>query len=215
MKHVVISDIHSNYPALQAVMDDAPDYPYICLGDFLGINGYTRPTMNAVCQMEHVIRGNHDVRVLGCFAPRTEYEHTEHIRVTGEIEEGDVRFIEECPDTLDDPCMAAHSNPCEYPSNGTAYQDAGIHPKDITHVMSKVDTDMLLVGHTHYQKYLDVSKFEGLSGVFVNPGSVGYPHGEASYAIVDPETGYVDLRTVEYEAEFPPIPDRHGGKYEM
>ncbi|MBQ3217721.1 MAG: metallophosphoesterase family protein [Akkermansia sp.] len=65
----VISDIHANYHALCAVMEDAFDREHctevVCLGDVVGYNAYPRECLDYIRQIEcPVVKGNHDEEVV-------------------------------------------------------------------------------------------------------------------------------------------------------
>lgn len=65
----ILSDIHGNYPALQAVLEDMRKYPItdiICLGDICGYYAMVNECID--CLRSHNIvslKGNHDCYLLG------------------------------------------------------------------------------------------------------------------------------------------------------
>ena len=65
----VISDIHANYHALFAVMEDAFDRErcteVVCVGDIVGYNAYPRECLDYIRQLGcPVVKGNHDEEVV-------------------------------------------------------------------------------------------------------------------------------------------------------
>lgn len=65
----VISDIHANYHALCAVMEDAFNKEHctkvVCLGDIVGYNAYPRECVDYIRQIGcPVVKGNHDEEVV-------------------------------------------------------------------------------------------------------------------------------------------------------
>ena len=65
----VISDIHANYHALCAVMEDAFDRErcteVVCVGDIVGYNAYPRECLDYIRQLGcPVVKGNHDEEVV-------------------------------------------------------------------------------------------------------------------------------------------------------
>lgn len=72
-KIAIISDIHANYHALRAVMDDM-DFmqcqrrELVCLGDVVGYNAYPSECLNEVRNLNldrnRVVKGNHDEEVV-------------------------------------------------------------------------------------------------------------------------------------------------------
>jgi predicted phosphodiesterase len=68
MKYAIISDLHANLEALEAVLADAQPYAdaIICLGDIVGYNANPNECLQMVrdlCQV--VIAGNHDMAASG------------------------------------------------------------------------------------------------------------------------------------------------------
>ena len=68
MKYAIISDLHANLEALEAVLADAQPYAdaIICLGDIVGYNANPQECLHMVrdlCQV--VIAGNHDMAASG------------------------------------------------------------------------------------------------------------------------------------------------------
>lgn len=65
MRLGVISDVHANLPALEAVLEDMPDVDVlICLGDLVGYNPFPAECVDLVRkECDLVIQGNHDREV--------------------------------------------------------------------------------------------------------------------------------------------------------
>ena len=67
MKYAVISDIHSNLDALEAVIDQIPKtMPVLCLGDIVGYGAQPNEVIEAVQGLKPVavLMGNHDYAVV-------------------------------------------------------------------------------------------------------------------------------------------------------
>ena len=64
MKFAIISDVHGNYQALKAVIEDAKRQEvdqFICLGDMVGYGPNPAECITAIQELSGpVIRGNHD-----------------------------------------------------------------------------------------------------------------------------------------------------------
>ena len=74
MKVAVLSDIHANLPALQAVLGDLPlvDARVVC-GDLVGYYPDADPVCDLLRTLDaHVIRGNHDAYVIGALSLASE-----------------------------------------------------------------------------------------------------------------------------------------------
>ena len=208
----VISDIHANIVALDAVLEDMPPVETIvCCGDIIGILGSNHECVQLVQdECSDVVLGNHDARVRPDFAynPSFPSARDEMGLVAEQLTERDVDWIAGLPDRVEtDQFVLAHARPFYYrdpgyPCHGFAEGDYGIRPRDFTRVGPNLDGKVALLGHTHEQHALDCSKFEGQSGLVVNPGSVGVPwDGMAEYATVNLDTHEYDLRSVEYDTQ--------------
>lgn len=210
---VVVSDIHANRPALEAVLDDMPDHDlFLCAGDLCGILGWNDWVVDTIRgQADYVVFGNHDARVREDFAyaPSFPAAHDEHALVTEQLDEDHITWLNSLPErvTLDlgAGVILAHSRPFYfrdpgYPFHGFAQGDVGLTPREFTRVGPHLDGQSAFVGHTHDQHAVSCDKFQGQSGLVLNPGSVGVPCYEgAEYAVVDLETQEYDLRRVGYD----------------
>jgi predicted phosphodiesterase len=66
MKVKVVSDAHSNYPALKKAVesDDGEDFLVYC-GDIIGLKGFPSETVDLLMEeFDVVVKGNHDIAVL-------------------------------------------------------------------------------------------------------------------------------------------------------
>lgn len=207
---VLVSDIHGNYPALQAVVDaEGRQSKYFILGDVLGLNGYPGETVELLQSLPDatVLRGNHDVAILdheeghvmNSTLSKFEVEHS----YSG-LTDAQISWLKEKPslavDTLRGQriCMT-HAYP--WPEQATGYEpgNRGVEKGQVPEVASAISDDYTFVfhGHTHEQYSLDCSQW-GHDVQFVNPGTLGY---DGVYATIDIETGDVTFKTVEYDKE--------------
>ncbi len=184
----VISDIHANLPALEAVLNAVPeDGTIICLGDF--VNYYINP--NEVCDLirsrrAHCIVGNHDLYVLGKLKYNEERDKYYRVPWTKScLRKDNIEWLNSLPeflylDILDRRAkirsiLAHHGNF----KNTETY----IH-SDTNFDMNLLGENTLgLLGHTHHAM-IKIKK----NNILLNPGSVGQPrNGDpgASYAVID------------------------------
>jgi putative phosphoesterase len=200
MKIAIISDIHSNANALNAVLADMTNVDTIfCAGDIVGY--YADP--NEVCELLRqagnvTIRGNHDAYVMGELAPRegpraayrtdwtrevlTKDNHawlaTLSVEVSLELDGKQIKF--------------RHASPWDeetylYPDS-KRLQDIHLEVREI-----------LILGHTHWPMAVHCGE-----GILINPGSVGQPRDwspMASYVILDTRTLKFEFRRVSYDVE--------------
>jgi predicted phosphodiesterase len=220
MKTLLLSDIHGNWPALQAVLAAEPDADqFFCLGDLVGYGPQSAECVAwamQLCPPSRVIQGNHDRAFAGLSPhcapadpPLAEAMQTATSRLlTPEMK----RFLEalhpleefRCGETA---CVAYHYH--------TADGEAGIHQFGEYHPKWAWETDIILRGHPDRlfvlvghpdllllaHSHAPQTMHWGSTQV-VNPGSVGWPADgdpRAAYAIW--EDGEVTLRRAEYDVQ--------------
>ncbi|MCY3411101.1 MAG: metallophosphoesterase family protein [Candidatus Heimdallarchaeota archaeon] len=209
-KIAVIGDMHSNAQAFDAVWADMQTREYdavICLGDLVGY--YTQP--NEVVELTRkisdiTIQGNHDFaliepeKLLYTTLQEGAQAALDHNKSVIKPENAD--WIKTLPlkvhlTTPHATLTLVHGDPLTI--FGYIY---GVTPEifeqSIKHALAQIDTEYLLVGHTHIQgEYIDDKGRR-----YVNPGSIGQPRDKdprAAYAIIDLEKKENQLIRVEYD----------------
>ncbi len=198
MRILLLSDIHSNWPALEAVRE-AFD---VCLflGDLVDYGVDPSPCIDWVRRhATHCVRGNHDhgaaqdVLVNGAAGFRYLTGVSRPI-TRAKLSDGDRRFLSQMPLsrflTLNGKrYLMVHATPRD-PMDEFAPPDVGFWQRRL----DGVTVDFVVCGHTHQPYTLQVGAV-----TIINPGSIGLPrHGDprASYAVI--EDNVVELRRVEY-----------------
>lgn len=225
MKRGIISDIHANKPALDAVLDELQKQEIdtiVCIGDIVGVLGFPDECVSLV--REHadcVVYGNHDARLFPDreWMPVHDFEVVEHNQSMNQLTLENYEWLTSLPAscTLDETITVVHANPEGDDPAGETKGNAGVWPSDFVSVGNTTSEDQsLLLGHTHEQHAVDLSKFNGQDGVVLNPGSVGfpfdhepvseytdreYPLGKASFAVLDTETEEYTLDAVTYNSQ--------------
>lgn len=219
MQCLVISDIHGNLTALEAVLDDAPDFDELwCLGDLVGYGPRPNECIDRVRGYTHTsLAGNHDWAALGKLSlssfnaiARTANKWTQRklTATSRNYLNGLSPRLEKGDFTL------AHGSPREpvweyIMDSKTAYRN-----------FEHFSTPVCLVGHTHVPVLFELDEEHGRAEpllppflgpvklgperVIVNPGSVGQPRDgdpQASYAVLDTEAMTWELRRVSYRIE--------------
>lgn len=217
MRVLVMSDIHANYTALEAVLKDAGRVDETwCLGDLVGYG----PDPNAVVEEVREIRnltcllGNHDVAVTGRIPLETFNGDARRSLAYHEqvLSADNADFLKTLPATVVKKGNAslAHGSPrdplWEYILNSLTARLNFDH----------FETPWCFVGHSHIQAVFTLNEktdrigmqqtipdmpFKLISKMIVNPGSVGQPRDRdprAAYAIYDTEEKTWTPRRVEY-----------------
>ncbi len=213
MRTAVISDIHANLEALQAVLDHIDTQNVdriICLGDILGYGPSPVECVDLVAERcEWSLMGNHDFGVLyeptnfnvaaeqAAYWSREQFEQESDNGMSAKRWEFLSRLRVR---VLEDDFLYVHGTP-RRPINEYLFpEDALNSPVKMQQIFELVDK-YALVGHTHVPGVftdepdfyppddLDgVYKLEGEDKAIINPGSVGQPRDldpRASYIIIE------------------------------
>jgi putative phosphoesterase len=196
----VISDIHANRVALQAVLTDMPEVDeLICVGDVVGYNSWPAECVERVRETcSAVVRGNHDRTVDSPARYRAnEMAHTGLELASERLDREQMTWLRELPRAVsvaNERVLVVHDHP--------AHVDRYVRPGDFSGIPPYLDEhDACLLGHTHLQHEATI---EGK--LVLNPGSVGQPRDgdpRAAYAVVDtvPEPPEATLHRAEYDVE--------------
>lgn len=202
MRALVISDIHGNAAALEAVAAEPRDL-VICLGDIVGYG--PEPAWCVDWVREHaqvVVQGNHDRAAAEGIDPRC----SNRFRTLAQAASGfaqrqlssDARdFLARLPRWAGLPLdeveyLFVHATPSE-----PRYRYLGPDAAEWAHEIATVQTEVVVVGHTHLPFSIPVA-----GSRVVNPGSVGQPKDgdpRAAYAVID--GGRIELKRVAYAVE--------------
>ncbi len=200
MKIALISDIHANLPALEAVLDDLPPVEdIVCAGDVIGYNPWPAECLERVRDVALItVQGNHDRAV----EDPLRYGHNEMARAGLEhaqsnLTDEQIEWLVTRPqrtEFADGTYRLVHSHPD--PQNLGTY----VRPAEFPKMRPYLDEhDGIVLGHTHIQHEAMID-----GRLIVNPGSVGQPRdgdSSAAYAILDTETQTVDFRRVDYDID--------------
>lgn len=196
MKAGIISDVHSNRVALDAVLDDMPPVEaLLCAGDVVGYNPWPGECIDTLRdRVPASVMGNHDRAVVTGTA----------FRFNGMAKAG----IEYARDELND----LQTDWLSHRPDSRRACDRRVrivhgHPDDPDHYTypEEFDADMLggeevlVMGHTHVQHHETYD-----DGIVMNPGSVGQPRDgdpRAAYAVLDLDELRVEERRVKYDIE--------------
>ncbi len=216
MLYAIISDIHSNLEALNAVLEDAQQEgagAYLCLGDIVGYCADPRPCIDKIRQLPaKIVAGNHDWAV--CQKTNIEYFNS-HAREAAlwtmdQITSEDVKFLSSLP-------LVYRGTSFSLVHASLNVPDAWEYlftEEDASYTFELLQEKILFIGHSHVPliftlqdgevgktQALDFS-LESQTKYIVNVGSVGQPRDRdtrASYCLFDDEQGSVRFRRVPYD----------------
>ncbi|QDT49983.1 metallophosphoesterase family protein [Symmachiella dynata] len=201
MKILVVSDIHANWPALQAIEESFD--ACLFLGDLVDYGTDPLPCIDWVQKNATLaVRGNHDHAVAQRVAVRGGSPFRRLTAATRQaqynaITPDKMRYLSRLPVTASQTIDGlkfhlVHATPRD-PLDEYLYED----PEGWSARLKHVDADFVCVGHTHQQFHI---KLDGVE--ILNPGSVGQPRDgdpRAAYAVI--ENGKVELRRVAYDID--------------
>lgn len=212
MKIAILSDIHANEQALDAVLEDLSRFTIDridILGDLIDYGANPNEVINKISKLPNlgnVLWGNHERAILlGERGSATPHGKVSQRWTANELTESSVRLLQTrlVESAVDHQVAEYHAG-----LNDLGYPDYWVKvPKESavatqSHLLAKFVTTeynpvMLFIGHSHVQYYDFTHKV-------CNPGSVGQPRNgdpRAQYAIYDTDSGSIELRRVIYDVE--------------
>lgn len=220
MKFLIVSDIHGNREALEAVLKDAHGQydRIVCLGDIVGYGADPNFIVDwARAHVSAIVRGNHDaacarVESLSGFNANAAdaAKWSRHA-----LSAKDLAYLKLLP-----------AGPLRYEGFDLAHgspfgeYDYLCSMNDVAGISDRITTPLTFFGHTHDQggfqikpngkiNVIDPRAPAGLvlaprSKYLVNPGSVGQPRDrdpDAAYATYSPQEDRIEFRRVQYDAK--------------
>ncbi len=220
MRYLILSDLHANWEALTAVLDDAKQQydSVLCCGDVVGYGADPNRLTDWVRENTAItIRGNHDracssLTGIEWFNPLAQAATTWTYRTLTDHNRAWLDALPAGPAEIDGFAMV-HGSPVdedEYLLSAIAATEA----------FALQETALTFFGHTHIQggfeqRRMKVLRFApGMLGVpvtlddraayLVNPGSVGQPRDSdprAAYVVYDSAYRTLEFRRVQYDIE--------------
>jgi len=226
MRFLIISDLHANLEALEAVLEAAPRSDYdrlLVLGDLVGYGANPNEVVESVYALapEVLIRGNHDKVACGVEAPTNfnevaaEAARWTYQTLTPENRER-IAALPAGPTLVDEHVEVCHGTPYD--------EDVYVFDADDAYrALQSASRPLCFFGHTHvaiaYIEFSDslsviVPRLGALEATavpldegrkyLVNPGSVGQPRDgdpRAGFAVYDSDRREVRLHRVAYRVD--------------
>jgi predicted phosphodiesterase len=223
VQFLILSDIHANWYALEAVLESAAGKfdQIICCGDLVGYNPHPAQVVDWTrANCTSVIRGNHDKVVCGIddldwFNPIAQAAAK---WTRGNLDENELSYLRELQQG---PVKLEHFHIWHgAPLDEDEYI---IRPREATACFAEFELPLAFFGHTHLQGGFYFRRFrvtaigpvrrdsaesvlqlEPDTLYLINAGSVGQPRDgdpRAAYAIYDSENRTVEFRRVAYPVE--------------
>lgn len=216
-KILVISDIHANLTALEAVLQDVGSIDAVwCLGDLVGYGPDPNECIELIRNLPNLrcLLGNHDAAALQRIDLKTFNQEAgiSAIWTRENLKESSLKYLESLPEKLSvsDYVTIAHGSPrnpvWEYLLDVfSAWENFKYY-----------ETQLCLVGHTHVpliysdsgKPFAELRQLMAGDIVFLNqkailnPGSVGQPRDHdprSAYALYDTESGFWETRRIAYD----------------
>ena len=228
MKFLILSDVHGNIEALDAVLASAPVDSYdrlLVLGDLVGYGANPNEVVDRIHELEPdaLIRGNHDKVSSGIEKPvHFNYVAAEAARWTletlTETNRARVAALPQGPLVVDESIEVCHGTP--YDEDAYVFND-----DDAVRALDAASRRLCFFGHTHLPAAFTrtagdaplttlvpelgsseptVVALEAQSSYLINPGSVGQPRDgdpRAAFATLDLDANEVRIVRVPYRVD--------------
>ena len=217
MRYLVLTDLHANLHALDAVLADARSIGYdqvLVLGDLVGYGGDPGPVIDRTLELKPValIRGNHD-KVAAGLEPATLFNEVARRSIewtASVLTPGQVKMLVDLPKgpmRVTDDLEICHGTPFDedhYVFDG----------EDAAQAMDAASGRICLFGHTHLPAVYTTSDDQASTGAdladdelrlpasgpaLINVGSVGQPRdgdARAAYGLLDIDRKTIRMRRV-------------------
>jgi len=224
VRYLILSDIHANIDALDAVLDAAPSSDWdrvLVLGDLVGYGAEPNAVVDRIRGLDPVaiIRGNHDRAACG-LDDGSSFNHVARLAATWTLKtltpdnREYLRALPAGPKEIDDRVVICHGAPFD--------EDHYIFDgDDALSALESATRPVCLFGHTHLPVVFVVADavfdgfvpageadtpldFKEAARYLVNAGAVGQPRDgdpRAAFAIYDAEKPGLLLRRVSYPVE--------------
>lgn len=210
MKALIISDIHANIYALEAIWKQEKDSEIIyCAGDLVDYGPYPKEVLQWVREHKALcVKGNHDERVAALYRNQDQLWNVPDEGRTWahdnaqKLSETEIEFLEKLPYSLafsmDSIGYSMHHMYINYETIPSLHQYYSFWKKQTEEPIRSMQQKRMIFGHTHRRAihYLDNHE------LWMNPGSVSYrrtddPCKEAHYITIT--DGRIEMKSLQYD----------------
>jgi putative phosphoesterase len=199
MKTLILSDIHANLPALDAVLNTEGTYDTcLFLGDVVDYGPFPKECVKFLMDaMDVGVLGNHDNAIAhdvscGCRGDFKQFSEETRAWHKTLLDENDLRFLRSLPPITQthieaETVFLAHATP-----QGDLFKY--LQTDEVDKAVEAIKVEFVFLGHTHVQFKKQVG-----NTLVVNPGSIGLARdgGQACYAVLN--NGSVSLHRISYD----------------
>ncbi len=218
MRYGLISDVHGNWEALQAVLraleKESVDQ-ILCAGDIVGYGANPQECLVSIRnQLIPCVAGNHDWGVCGLldlvrFNP---WAQTAILWTRQQLKQPELDFLKALPLSFQNDMMAVTHGTFDEPFRFKYLSDS----TEARHAFPYLGRNIGVVGHTHIPGFYvqsggDIRMSRGSflqigpeEKIIINVGSVGQPRdrdGRAAYGIYDSDEQYLEIKREPYDVE--------------
>ncbi|HOJ33119.1 MAG TPA: metallophosphoesterase family protein [Candidatus Hydrogenedentes bacterium] len=218
MRYAIISDLHANLEALQAVLNKIDTLgidQVVCLGDVVGYNASPNECVDIVKERNiPTVCGNHDAVACGLEEPWgfNPVALSAALWTRDHLTPENQQWLRELPVNRSfEHFLASHGTPMDRDFYLFAWEDA----LPYFDYVSQLGHRVCFFGHTHCPAIFSLDGSYGLEDdstfkitdekmFFINPGSVGQPRDgdpRAAFGILDTDRHLYELVRVEYPVE--------------
>lgn len=202
MRVAVISDIHSNLQALDAVMtelDSDPPDAVLCAGDIVGYGANPNECCEIVSRRcDKIVVGNHDLSALtGDTYLMNPYAARASVWTSAALSRVSRSFLESLP--REERLGLGGARIAMYHGSPRSVSEY-VYEDDLEGLpLDEIQAEIVIMGHTHVPYVRKLGRV-----LAVNPGSVGQPRDSdprASFAVLEPAAGRCLIRRLDYDTE--------------
>ena len=210
MKALIISDIHANIVALEAVWAKEKDCDIIyCAGDLVDYGPFPKEVIAWVRDKKVIcVQGNHDERVSSLYRDKDKLwnvpdeERTWAHHNAQQLDENEVTFLEQLPQSvafdMDGFGYAMQHMYINYETIEGLHIYQQFWMQQTTEPIRRMSMKRMIFGHTHRRTVHYLSDNE----LWMNPGSVSYrrpddPTKDAHYITIT--DGKIEMKSVQYD----------------